>query len=79
MNFLLKKQKTQSHYNVIKIEGSVVSTRHDSDKPEKINILILSGCFHIYEHCMTIINILGDKIETILNVFFLIYFQGSEF
>ena len=28
----------------VQIEVSFVSTRHESDKPEKINISVLSGC-----------------------------------
>ena len=29
---------------VVQIEVSFVSTRHESDKPEKINISVLSDC-----------------------------------
>ena len=60
------------------IEVSFVSTRRNSDKPEKINISILSAV--AYEHCVTIKHFrFGDKIETGLNLFIFIYFQGSEF
>ena len=39
----------QSRYNVVEIEVIFVSTGCDSDKPEKINISLLSGCC-LYEH-----------------------------
>ena len=45
---LQKKPKTQSHYNVVQIEVSFVSTRRESDKPEKVNVSILSGCCHLW-------------------------------
>ena len=33
-----------------------------------------------YEHCVTMKHFrFGDKIETSFNLFFFIYFQGSEF
>ena len=46
MNFLPQKEK-DSHYNVVQIELSFVSTGRDSDKPERdINISLLSSCMH---------------------------------
>ena len=42
--FFTEEIKTQSRYNVVQIEVSFVSTRRDSNKPEKINNSILSGC-----------------------------------
>ena len=51
-----------------------VSTRHDSDKPEKVNISILSGCCRLWtlRHHSTF------QVK-ILNLFYFIYFQKSEF
>ena len=37
--FFTKEIERQSHYNVVQIEVSFVSTRCDCDKPENINIL----------------------------------------
>ena len=65
---------------LFKLKSVFVSTGHDSDKPERINISILSGCclctlcFNTMKHFR-----FGDKIEASLNLFFFIYFQGSEF
>ena len=39
----LKVTETQSRYNVVQFEVSFESTGRDSDKPEKINISLLSG------------------------------------
>ena len=51
-----------------------VSTRHDSGKPEKVNISILSGCCRLstLRHHSTF------QVK-ILNLFYFIYFQKSEF
>ena len=77
-NFLPKKLKTQSRY-VVQIEVSFVSTRRNSDTPEKINISILSVAV-AYEHCVTIKHFrFGDKIETSLNLFSLFISRGLSF
>ena len=43
--FTLKEIERQSRYNIIQIEVRFLFAGHDSDKPQKINILILSGCY----------------------------------
>ena len=55
---------------VVQIEVSFVSTGRDSDKPEKVNISILSGCFRLWTLCN---HILGDQIETSSNLFSLLF------
>jgi len=43
--FFTEEMERQSCYNVVQIEVSFVSTGRDSDKPEKINVSLLSGCY----------------------------------
>ena len=42
-NFFTEETERQSRHNVVQTEVSFVSTGRDSDKPETINIWILSG------------------------------------
>ena len=43
-DFFTEEIEDTDRYNVVQIEVSFVSIRRDSDKPEKINISIRSGC-----------------------------------
>jgi len=43
--FFTKEMERPSRYIVVQIEVSFVSTGRDSDKPEKINVSLLSGCY----------------------------------
>lgn len=43
--FFTEEMERQSRYNVVQIVVSFVSTGRDSDKPEKINVSLLSGCY----------------------------------
>ena len=61
---------------LFKLNSDFVSTGCDSDKPERINISILSGCCHLWtlrDHKTK------NKIETSLNLFSLFVSWGLSF
>ena len=62
---------------VVQIEVSFVSTRRESDKPEKINISVLSSCC-LYKHCIAIKHFrFGDRLRRVQTFFFFIYFSAD--
>ena len=61
---------------VVQIEVSFVSTRRESDKPEKINISVLSGCCLYNKHCIAIKHFrFGDRLRRVQTFFVLYLFQ----
>ena len=62
---------------VVQIEVSFVSTRRESDKPEKINIFLAVA----YKHCIAITHFrFGDRLRRVQTFFSLfISVQVSEF
>ena len=63
---------------VVQIEVSFISTRHESDKPEKINISVLAVLAVAYKHCIAIKHFrFGDRLRRVQTFFFFIYFSAG--